>query len=78
MKTRDQSDCSLWYDERKFRIIASTKTVCHRKPKTNVQSFVKEKLAPKRIKSPAMEYGRRNEGSAIQSYIDYQKKGGCS
>ena len=77
IKTRDQSECSLWHEERKCRITASVmKTVCHRKPQTNVQSFVRDKLAPKHIRSPAMEYGRRNEDSAIQSYMDYQRKKG--
>ena len=77
MKTREQSDSSLWHEQRKCRITASImKTVCHRKAKTNVMSFVCDKLAPKHVRSPAIEYGRRNEDSAIQSYIDYQRKKG--
>lgn len=40
--TRNQSLSNLWHEERKLRISASIlKTVCHRKPSTNVQFYQK-------------------------------------
>ena len=50
------------------------KTVCHRKLETNVISFINSKLAPKPIKSSAIDYGQKNEDVAIKCYIDYQRK----
>ena len=56
IKTRNQSLSNLWHEERKLQITASImKTVCHRKLETNVISFINGKLAPKPIKSPAID-----------------------
>ena len=75
--TRNQSQCDLWHNERKLRITSSIlKTVCHRKPVTNVKPFIINKLAPKPINSPAIKHGQQNEDVAIRSYIEYQKSMG--
>ena len=75
--TRNQSLSNLWHEERKLRISASIlKTVCHRKADTNVESFIKNKLAPKSINSVAINYGRTNEDTAVSCYIEYQEKRG--
>ena len=77
IKTRTQAQSSLWHEERKFRITASImKTVCHRKPKTDMIPFINSKLAPKPITTPAIDYGKRNEDVAIGCYIDHQRKKG--
>ena len=73
--TRNQSLSHVWHEERKLRITASIlKTVCHRKADTDVQPFIQNKLAPKFINSQAIDYGRRNEDTAIRCYIQYQEK----
>jgi len=75
IETRTQNLSNAWHEERKLRITASImKDVCHRKPKTDVTSFVNRKLAPNSIKSPGIEYGRSNGHLAIKSYVDYQRK----
>lgn len=55
--TRNQSQCNLWYSERKLWITSSIlKTVCHRKPDTAVKPFITNKLAPKPINSPTIKH----------------------
>ena len=51
------------------------KTVCHRKCDTNVKSFITSKLSPKAINSPAINYGKVHEDTAIRCNIEYQKRG---
>ena len=77
VETRNQSLSELWLEEQKLRITASImKTVCHRKPQTNIISFITNKLAPKPINSPAINYGHKNKDVAIRCYVDYQRKRG--
>ena len=72
--TRSQTLLDLWRNERKLKISALImKTVCHRKHNTNVKSFITSKLSPKAIKSPAINYGKVHEDTAIKCYIEYQK-----
>ena len=54
------------------------KEVCHWKPSTSVKVFIENKLSPKPISSPAINYGQRNEKIAVKCYISYQKKRGIA
>ena len=77
MTTRHQSKSDLWHEERKLRITSSImKSVCNRRPKSDVKVFLRNKLFPKPINSPAIKYGERNEETAIQCYIKHQEKKG--
>ena len=77
LTTRNQSQSDLWHEDRKLRITSSImKTVCNRRPKTDINNFVKNKLAPKPINSAAIKYGQRNEDVAIKCYMEYQEKKG--
>ena len=75
--TRGQSKSEKWVFERKLRITASVmKQVCHHRPSTSCDSFVKRKLSSSPISVPAIEYGRKNEQLAISSYLNYHKANG--
>ena len=77
LTTRNQSQSDHWHEERKLRITASImKTFCNKRPKTDINNFIKNKLAPKPINSAAIKYGQRNEDVVIKCYIEYQKKKG--
>ena len=77
MATRQQSKSDLWHEERKLRITSSImKSVCNRRMKSDVKVFLRNKLFPKPINSPAIKYGERNEEVAIQCYIKHQEKKG--
>jgi len=53
--TQSQSDSECWHNERKLRITASImREVCHRKPTTSCEAFVKKKYP---INAPAICYG---------------------
>ena len=70
--TRSQTLSDLWHSEQKLRTSASImKTVCHRKHDTNMRSFITSELFPKAINSPAINYGKRHEDTAIRCYIEY-------
>jgi len=43
-----------------------------------VQTFIKNKLASKPINSPAINYRRTNEDTAVRSYVEYQEKRGIT
>ena len=77
--TRAQSHSERWHHERKLRITASImKEVCHRKATTTCEAFVRKKLAPKSIDTPAVCYGKHHEAIAIKAYVDYQNKEGIA
>jgi len=75
--TRGQHESEEWYSERKLRITASImKEVCHHRPTTSCESFVKQKLSRKPINTPAICYGRKHENAAISSYVKHQNMNG--
>ncbi|XP_065901931.1 uncharacterized protein [Dysidea avara] len=77
LTTRDQSKSDLWHKERKLRITSSVmKSVCNRRPTTDHNSFIKNKLAPKPINSAAIKHGQRYEDTAIRCYLEHQDKKG--
>jgi len=77
LTTRNQSQSDCWHEQRKLRITASIiKTVCNRRPKTDNENFIKNKLVPKTVNSAAVKYGQRNEDIAIKCYLEHQKKEG--
>ena len=62
MKTRDQSQCSLWYSVRKYRITASYfGLIYHRLPTTAPHSLVLRMLGTSSFTSAATEWGKKNE-----------------
>jgi len=77
MTTHHQSKSDLWHEERKLRITSSImKSVCNRRPKSDVKVFLRNKLFPKSINSLAIRYGEKNEEIAIQCYIEHQEEKG--
>ena len=75
--TRGQSKSEKWLYERKLSITASVmKEVCHQRPTTSCDAFVKRKLSLSPVSVPAIEYRRKNEQLAISSYLNYQKASG--
>ena len=53
------------------------KEVSHRKATTTCEAFVRKKLAPKSIDTPAVCYGK-HETIAIKAYVDYHNKEGIA
>jgi len=75
--TQNQSQSNNWHHERKLQITSSIlKTVCQRKPQTDIKPFIISKLAPKLIHSPTIRHGQQNENNAIKCYVEYQKSRG--
>ena len=50
------------------------KEVCHHRPNTSCESFIKRKLSSNPVS--ATEYERKNEQVAIFSYLNYPKSNG--
>lgn len=65
--TKDQSDSSLWINERKKRITASKfGDVCTKKITTSRQSLVESIIFPYNFYHPAIEYGKKYEKNALK------------
>ena len=78
-QTQKQATSDLWHNERKLRITASImKEVCHRRPTTSCNAFVKKKIHPKPLNTVAVQYGRAHEQNAISSYLDYYHSHGVA
>ena len=70
--TRDQALSPLWYSARRFRFTASVfGRILHVLPSTPPDSLVKTLLYPKHISSPAIEWGKKNESTALNEYTKY-------
>lgn len=67
--TVEQSTCNEWYISRRLRILASKNvhSIKSRIKKT-IESLVSDMLFPKKLDTPAMQYGRCNEPFARQEY----------
>lgn len=66
-----------WFNEQKLRITASImKEVCHHRPTTSCEAFIKKKLSCNPIDVTVITYGRNNEHTAIATYADHQKING--
>lgn len=75
--TRDQSQSSLWYSVRRYRITASHfGDVYRRLPTTPPQSLVLRIQEPKRFFSEATEWGQKHEDIALQKYREKQHESG--
>ena len=75
--TRDQSQSTLWYSVRRYRITASYfGEVRCRLPTTPPQSLVLQILGSKSFKTPATEWGKKHEELALMIYKDYQQPSG--
>ena len=71
--TTDQTQSSLWYSARRYRLTASIfGRIYHRLPSTRPDSLVKEILYPQRFSTKATEWGKKYESIAFQKYIEHQ------
>ena len=71
--TREQQTSALWYEVRRYRLTASMfGTILHRKPDTPPDSLVLRILQPKQFTSPATEWGKTHELTAISKYVQFQ------
>ena len=67
-KTRDQSNCQEWKDERKFRFTASNfGLICGRK--RNHETLVKNLLNPKHFTSRYTNHGLKYEPIALERHV---------
>ena len=71
--TREQSQSSLWYSVRRYRITASYfGSIFRRKPTTPPQSLVLQIIGAKPFTSMATEWGKNNESIALERYKHFQ------
>ncbi len=76
-ETTEQSQSSLWYSARRYRLTASVfGKVFQRLPTTPPDSLVKNLLHPQQFKTKATEWGREQEPIALKSYVDHQTSTG--
>ena len=76
-KTREQSNSSLWYSARKFRLTASYfGGVRQRRQSTSPHSLVLQILGVSTFSSEVLEWGKANERIALQQYQDTQRAQG--
>ena len=72
--TREQALSPMWYSARRFRLTASVfGRVLHMLPSTPPDSFVKTLLYPRQISSPAIEWGKKNESTALNEYTKHYR-----
>ena len=77
--TTGQRNSSLWYNVRRYRLTASRfGEVFHRRVDTRPDALVLRLLQQKQIFSPAIEWGIKQEPTAIAAYIQYQHDNGRS
>lgn len=76
-KTITQSDCALWYEERKIRLTASNfHSVAMRRTSSNPEVLAERLLVGLTKKTKAMKFGLEKEQSAAERYIEKMKKDG--
>jgi len=70
MKTRGQSQCAAWYEEREKRIQSSMfGRICKLTSRTNKMKLCESMITRhEEINTPAIRYGRKNESIAVQAY----------
>ena len=76
LKTRDQSKCKLWYEQRAGHVTASNlRKVLHTNLSKPSVSLMKSICYPESAKfySKACEFGRRHEADALRMYNDSMK-----
>ena len=72
--TRQQRNSGLWFDVRRYRLTSSKfGSIIHRQASTPPDSLVLSILQPKQIKSLAVDWGVKQEASAIEQYITHQR-----
>ena len=77
--TNGQRNSSLWYNVRRYRLTASRfGEVFHRRVDTRSDALMLRLLQQKQIFSPAIEWGIKQEPTAIAAYIQYQHDNGKS
>ena len=69
LQTRGQSNCPLWHQLRKQRLIASRfGEICKRRKSTPCARLVVEILHPRPISSESLRWGTENEKIALEEY----------
>ena len=77
--TNEQRNSSHWYNARRYRLTASRfGEVFHRKVDTRPDALVLRLLQQKQFFSPAIEWGIKQEPTAVAAYIQYQHDNGKS
>ena len=72
-ETIDQSQSSLWYTARRYRLTASSfGKVFQRLPSTPPDSLVKQLLHPQHFSTRATEWGKLHESTALKMYVEHQ------
>ncbi len=72
--TTTQHQSPLWYSARRFRLTASNfGRILSLRPTTKPDALVKTLLHPKNISAPALDWGRRNESTALDEYTKHLK-----
>ena len=67
--TREQSDSTKWFDERKNRLTASNfGRVLNRKSAPN-EKFLGSLFSARQISAPSLDYGKRHEDDAKSKYL---------
>ena len=75
--TREQSQSSLWYSVRRYRITASYFGLTRRwLPTTPPQYLVLQVLGASSFSSQATEWEKKNEPIALQQYVQHQRSKG--
>ena len=76
-ETIDQSQSSLWYSARRYRLTASMfGKVLQRLPSTPPDSLVKQLLHPQPFSTSATEWGKQHEATALKTYVEHQQRSG--
>lgn len=70
--TRDQALSLEWFSVRRFRLTASMfGRILHMRSSTPPDALVMTLLYPKQISSPAIEWGKKNESTALNEYTKH-------
>ena len=72
--TRLQSECAVWFRQRRVHITSTMvkDIVCHRK--VNVESLVRRKLMPSYTGNRATRYGQEHEAEALAEYVAFKQQ----
>ena len=72
--TREQHKSPLWFSARRFRLTASVfGRILRLLPSTPPDSLVKTLLHPKQVSTPAMNWGKTNESTALSECTKYYR-----
>jgi hypothetical protein len=75
--TVDQSQSSMWYSARRYRLTASTfGRIFHMLPSTPPDCLVKQLLHPQKFSTKATEWGKQHEPIAFDKHVEHQIRNG--